>query len=186
MDLESGYVKFHGSSAQSWSVTLIDTGLDTIPSGRVKRMRKFMDSEPFPLTCGDGLSNVNIDKQIEYHCVQKRTAISTTVRPSARFGEIVFNKAIVESFKEKPQTEVGWTNGGFFVFESEVFDYIDNDATVLEKEPLEVLSDHGQLAAYQHRGFLQCMDTKRDRDMLKKLIERGFCSLAELIELYSE
>ena len=150
-------------------ITLVDTGLDTMTGGRIKRLKSFLEKENFILTYGDGLSNVRIDELIKFHKNHGKIASVTAVRPPARFGEIQLENDEVISFREKPQTEKGWINGGFFIFEPEFLRLLKSDKTVLEQEPLESIANKGQLNAYKHYGFWQCMDTKRDKDLLEEL-----------------
>lgn len=169
VDLASGLVSTHSSTNLDWRVTLVDTGLNSMTGGRVKRLQSFIGNETFLLTYGDGVSNVNINKLIQYHKNHGKMVTVTSVRPSARFGELDISDGLVKSFQEKPQTTQGWINGGYFVIEPQFFDLISGDSTVLEKEPLEEVAKMGELMAYQHDGFWQCMDTKRDRDYLEEL-----------------
>jgi len=154
----------------SWKVTLVDTGLDTMTGGRVRRLRDYVENETFMLTYGDGVANININKLVAFHKSHGKMATITAVHPPARFGELIITESNdVIFFKEKPQVTYGWINGGFFVLEPEFFDLIDDDLTVLEEEPLECAAEIGELKAYIHNGFWQCMDTIRDRDVLEKL-----------------
>jgi glucose-1-phosphate cytidylyltransferase len=137
--------------------------------GRVKRMQKFVGLEPFMLTYGDGVANLDFDKLLAFHKKHGKMVTVTAVRPGARFGELEITGDQVASFQEKPQMEQGWINGGFFVVQPEFFDLIQGDAMVLEREPLERVARMGELAAYRHNGFWQCMDTKRDKDLLEGL-----------------
>jgi glucose-1-phosphate cytidylyltransferase len=151
----------------------VDTGLDTQTGGRVHRLRERLRGERFMLTYGDGVANVDLRRLLEFHRAHGRLATLTAVRPPARFGEVFLDGDRVVSFKEKPQTSAGWINGGFFVFEPKVLDYIGDETTVLEKEPLENLARDGELLAFQHGDFWQCMDTPRDRDLLDSLVRSG-------------
>ncbi len=150
-----------------WRVGVIDTGLDTNTAGRVARLRELIGNETFCLTYGDGLSNINISELVSFHRSHGKLATVSAVRPPARFGAMVIADGLVEKFQEKPQTEAGWINGGFFVMEPGVFDFLGDDATALEREPLEALANAGQLMAYQHSGFWQPMDTLRDKQSLE-------------------
>ena len=172
IDLESGKVSAHQNDSVNWKVTLVDTGLNSMTGGRVKRMRDFIGEEPFLLTYGDGVADINISSLIDFHKSHGKMVTISAVHPSARFGELAINKNVVTSFKEKPQIDQGWINGGYFVIEPEFFDLIIDDNTILEKEPLESAAGLGELMAYQHNGFWQCMDTKRDRDSLELLWEK--------------
>ena len=171
VDFSNGRVNTHGSNiSEDWKVTLVDTGLETMTGGRVKRMRDYIkDDETFLLTYGDGLSNINIDELISFHDSHNKMVTVSAVRPSARFGELDIDNNKVISFQEKPQLNQGWINGGYFVVNSSFFDLIDGDSTMLEREPLELAAARGELMAYKHDGFWQCMDTKRDHDMLENL-----------------
>ena len=141
--------------------------------GRVNRMRDLIGDEPFLLTYGDGLANVDIDALVNYHKSHGKMVTVSAVHPAARFGELDINNNVVTSFKEKPQITQGWINGGYFVMEPKFFDLIEGDSTILEKEPLEKVAQMGELMSYQHDGFWQCMDTKRDWDSLEDLWKTG-------------
>jgi glucose-1-phosphate cytidylyltransferase len=169
LDMASGQIQVHDESNIDWKVTLVDTGLETMTGGRVKRLQKYVGNDPFMLTYGDGLSDVNFDELTEFHKSHGKLLTVSAVRPIARFGELSMEGDLVTSFQEKPQVTRGWINGGFFVCQSEIFDYIDNDDTILEREPLETISNQSQLMAFRHDGFWQCMDTKRDKDFLEEL-----------------
>jgi glucose-1-phosphate cytidylyltransferase len=170
VDLATGKSESSGEPAENWKVHLVDTGKDTQTGGRLHRLDSLLRNEgTFMLTYGDGVSNVDIRKLLEFHRRHGKLATVTAVRPPARFGTMEFDGDRVTDFKEKPQTEGGWINGGFFVFEPRVFDYLHGDATVLEDKPLENLARDGQLMAFKHDGFWQCMDTVRDRNRLEEL-----------------
>ena len=169
LDLKSGKVDQLSKSKLDWKVTLVETGLNSMTGGRIKRLRKYIGDERFMCTYGDGVSNVNINDLVNMHKSKSKIATVTTVHPVARFGEVEIENDEVKSFAEKPQTGQGWINGGFFVFEPEIFDYIDNDETVLEALPLENLAKNNQLSAFRHEGFWQCMDTIRDKKYLETL-----------------
>ena len=154
-----------------WKVNLINTGLKTMTGGRLKRLQKYLKDETFLLTYGDGLSNVDLRKLIRFHKKKKKLVTLTAVRPPARFGFIKINNSYVKYFKEKSQVDAGWINGGFFVIEPQIFKYIKNDKTYLERSPLEKIARHGKLIAYKHYGFWQCMDTLRDKEILEKKIK---------------
>lgn len=173
LDLSTGQVQTHNSKGLDWKVTLVDTGQDSMTGGRVKRMQPFIGDEPFMLTYGDGLADININNLVSFHQDQGRIVTVTAVRPVARFGELVLKDNSVVSFKEKPQVKSGWINGGFFVCQPEFFNFIAGDHTVLEAEPLEKAASDGELTAYKHDGFWQCMDTKRDRDNLEELYAKN-------------
>lgn len=154
-----------------WEINLIDTGKNTMTGGRLKRMKKYLNSERFFMTYGDGISNVNLKKLLDFHEKKKRIATLTAVRPPARFGAIKIKGNTVKVFREKSSLDESWINGGFFVFEPSIFNYIKNDKTFLEKEPLEIISKKKQLLAFKHYGFWQCMDTKRDKDLIEKILK---------------
>ena len=159
--------KYFIDNPSDWNVHAIDTGLNTMTGGRAKRISKYIGNEPCFLTYGDGLSNINIDKLLNFHKKNKKMATISAVRPTARFGELYLEGDMVLSFKEKPQLQEGWINGGFFILNNEFFKYIDNDETFLEREPIEKVAEEKQLIAYKHEGFWQCMDTRRDWELLK-------------------
>lgn len=171
IDLSSGKTNALGSKViENWKVTLVDTGLNTMTGGRIKRMKDFIgDDEFFLFTYGDGLSNINISELLDFHKKHKKMITVSAVRPTARFGELTLEGNLVSSFLEKPQLNQGWINGGFFVANSEFFDLIDGDEIMLERQPLEAAAKMGELVAYKHEGFWQCMDTKRDHQSLQKL-----------------
>lgn len=157
-----------------WNVKIVDTGLKTMTGGRLKRLEKYINKdEDFFFTYGDGVSNVNIKKLLNFHYKEKKILTVTAVHPPARFGEIVLNKNLVKSFKEKPQVKNGWINGGFFVSNFKFFKFIKKDKDILEKDPLENLCKKKQLAAYKHNGFWKCMDTIRDRDVLREIYKKN-------------
>ncbi|MCT8332202.1 glucose-1-phosphate cytidylyltransferase [Leptospira sp. 85282-16] len=173
VNLETGKITHYNSPKVDWNVTLVNTGANTMTGGRLLRMKEIIGNETFLLTYGDGLSNVDIDKLIQFHKSHKKMITVTAVHPGARFGELEIETGRVISFQEKPQTTQGWINGGFFVIEPSFFDLLENDQTILEKSPLETASKNGELMAYQHEGFWQCMDTKRDKDHLEELFQSG-------------
>jgi glucose-1-phosphate cytidylyltransferase len=173
VDLSSGDIAAHQQDAVDWKVTLVDTGLNSMTGGRVKRMKGFIGKEAFLITYGDGVSDINIDALVEFHKSHGKMVTVTAVHPGARFGALGLNDNIVTSFKEKPQVNQGWINGGYFVIEPEFFDLIDGDNTIMEKSPLEKAVQMGELMAYKHNGYWQCMDTKRDRDHLEELWVNG-------------
>ena len=154
-----------------WNINLIETGKKTMTGGRLKKFKKLMNNERFLLTYGDGLSNVNIKKLIKFHKQNKKISTLTAVRPPARFGAIKIKGNKVVYFKEKSKLDEGWINGGFFVMEPKIFDYIKGNQTFLEREPLVNLSKKKNLTAFKHPGFWQCMDTKRDKDLLEKIFK---------------
>lgn len=170
IDLQTGSVEHLKESHKNWKIDLIDTGLNTLTGGRVARLKNHVGNSTFMLTYGDGLSDVNIEELVKFHKSHGKIATFTCVRPPSRFGVIEFDGNQVTSFKEKPQTQDGWINGGFFVFEPEIFKYIEEgDETILERRPLERLAEEGQLMAFKHEGFWQCMDTLRDKQYLNKI-----------------
>ncbi len=173
IDLSNGIVTSHKERTVDWKVTLVDTGMNTMTGGRVKRMQPYIGDEPFLLTYGDGISDINVKKLLHFHKSHGKLVTVTAVHPTARFGELEIVKKQVVSFKEKPQTKQGWINGGFFVVESKFFELIENDASILEKTPLEQAAEMGELMTYQHDGFWQCMDTVRDRNVLENLWDSG-------------
>lgn len=173
VSLLNGEVKMHGGYRPDWTVDLIDTGMTTNTGGRIKRLAPYMGDETFMLTWGDGVSDINLQDLLAFHRSHGKLATLTAVHPPARFGHLELNNDQIVEFSEKPQTREGWINGAFFVLEPEVFDYIDGDATQWEKEPLERLAKDGQLMAYRHTSFWQCMDTLRDKRLLEGLWQSG-------------
>ncbi len=155
----------------NWNVNLIHTGTKTMTGGRLKRLKKILGNKTFMMTYGDGLSNVNLKKLLKFHKKNKKLVTLTAVRPPARFGAIKIRGNKVKLFKEKDKVDEGWINGGFFVMEPEFLEYIKNDHTFLEKEPLEKAGKKGQLMAFKHNDFWQCMDTKRDKDNLEQTLK---------------
>ena len=153
-------------------INIIDTGLKTMTGGRLKRLSKYLGKETFLMTYGDGVSNVNLKKLIKFHKQKKKIMTLTAVRPPARFGAIKITNNTVKYFKEKSNLDEGWINGGFFVIEPELFKYIKNDKTYLERGPLEKIASQGELVAFKHYGFWQCMDTLRDKEILENLLKR--------------
>ena len=168
VDLSTGIVEHHKQEITDWKVTLVDTGLGSMTGGRVKRLQSFIGNEPFMLTYGDGLADIDLDALLSFHRSHGKMVTVTAVRPSARFGELIIDNGQVMSFMEKPQIAKGWINGGYFVIQPEFLDLISGDSTILEREPLEAASSLGELMAYKHDGFWQCMDTKRDKDFLEE------------------
>ncbi len=173
--LKSGNVDYSNPTAEDWHVSMIDTGATTMTGGRLLRLKdKFQPkNETFMLTYGDGVCDVDLTALLAFHRSHGKIATVTAVRPSARFGGMHIGDGQVIDFKEKPQSGEGWINGGFFIFEASVFDYLEDDSTILERAPLENLVRDGQLMAYQHSGYWQCMDTIRDRDALQELWDTG-------------
>ncbi len=169
VNLQTGEVKMNGGSKPDWTVNLIDTGIPTMTGGRIKRLAPYLGDSSFMLTWGDGVSDVNLHQLLAFHHSHGKLATMTAVRPPARYGHMVFEGDRVAEFTEKPQTGEGWINGAFFVLEPGIFDYIDDDSTQWEKEPLEKLARDGQLMAYRHDSFWQCMDTLREKHILETL-----------------
>ena len=174
INLKDGKVSPYEKNEKDWSINLIDTGINTMTGGRLKRLKKFIGDETFLLTYGDAVTDLNINKVLEFHKKHGRMVTVTGVRPPARFGELTINELNeVLEFKEKPNTHAGWINGGFFVMEPEFLDYIDGDESILEKEPLETIAKENQLLAFLHDGFWHCIDTKRDKDNLDSIVSSG-------------
>jgi glucose-1-phosphate cytidylyltransferase len=173
VDLANGSIEYLRTDKRNWKVTLVDTGINTLTGGRLNRLASHLKGHgTFMLTYGDGVADVNLKKLVELHRSHGKIATVTAVRPPARFGEMVIEAGRVTEFKEKPQTAQGWINGGYFVFEPKIFDYLDKgDETILEQSPLETLARTGQLHASNHEGFWQCMDTMRDKSYLDALWE---------------
>lgn len=168
VSLKSGAVDFSNPTAEDWKISMVDTGAESMTGGRLLRLKEHLQSETFMLTYGDGVSDVNIKELLAFHRSHGRIATVTAVRPVARFGGMEIGNSQVMSFKEKPQSGEGWINGGFFVFEPSIFDYLEDDSTILEKSPLEGLVRDEQLMAYEHGSYWQCMDTIRDRASLQE------------------
>ncbi len=170
IDIQNNKMEIHNSTSEPWKVTLVDTGLETMTGGRVKRAEKFLKDETFLLTYGDGVSDINIKELIDFHRRNKKIMTLTSVQPEGRFGALELSGDLVEKFSEKPKGDGSWINGGFFVCEPEIFNYISNgDLTVLEKDPLEKLATNNQLVAFKHSGFWKPMDTLRDKVHLDQL-----------------
>lgn len=163
----------HSQHAEPWKVTVVDTGLHTLTGGRIKRVKDYIGSEPFLMTYGDGVSDVDINALISFHRKGGRKATLTAVQPEGRFGIMDLDGNRIQSFREKSKEDTGWINGGYMVLEPSVIDYIDGDDVMLEREPLEKLAADGELDCYKHDGFWQCMDTLRDKERLEKLIVEG-------------
>jgi len=173
LDIQKNEIKVHKKSAEPWKITLIDTGLNTMTGGRLKRIKKYLSEESFCFTYGDGLSNVNITELINFHKKNKILATITAVQPPGRFGVLNMKNDKITDFKEKPAGDRNWINGGYFVLEPSVIDYIHDDATVWEEGPLEKLAKEEQLSAYEHRGFWQPLDTLREKNILEELWNSG-------------
>ncbi len=167
-DLKENSMKVHQNSSENWKVTLVDTGLDTFTGGRIKRVADYIDNKPFMLTYGDGVADVDMLKLLDFHQQHGKMVTMTAIQPEGRFGALdIVNDTQVRSFIEKPKGDNAWINGGFFVCQPEVINYIEGDNTIFEREPLELLSQANQLQAFKHHGFWQCMDTLRDKNRLE-------------------
>ena len=169
IELKTGNTTISPKCNRDWTVHLVDTGLHTLTGGRIKRLTPLLKDEPFMVTYGDGVANVDIAKLVEFHKSKGKIATVTAVKPTARFGGIKFSDDIVTDFEEKPQSGEGMINGGFFVFEPGILDMIEDDKTILERVPLHNLVMNNQLAAFRHEGFWQCMDTIREKQLLQNL-----------------
>lgn len=174
IDLATGTHEILATGSEDWKITLVDTGSETMTGGRLARVKDYVADETFFLTYGDGLSNIDLKAELAFHKSHGGTATVAAVQPPGRFGVLELGESgKVRSFSEKPSDEIGWINGGFFVLESDVFEYLDGDATVFEREPLQALAANGQLHAYTHGGFWQPMDTLRDKRELEALWATG-------------
>ncbi len=175
VDLENQQIVSHKNDIEKWKITLVDTGLNTLTGGRLKRVKKYLGKETFCMTYGDGISNLDINKLINFHKRQKVLATVTAVQPPGRFGALNLKKGSnkVYQFREKPQGDGTWINGGFFVLEPEVIDYIDSDSQSWEQQPMKKLAQKGELAAYRHNGFWHPMDTLRDKNVLEDMWNKG-------------
>jgi len=169
IDLQENKIDVHHKVVEPWKITLVDTGINTMTGGRLKKVKDYLDNETFCLTYGDGLSDINISQLIEFHKNQKTLATVTAVKPPGRFGAMTLSNNKVSKFQEKPEGDGNWINGGFFVLEPNVFEYIEDDNTVWEQEPLQKLAEEEQLSAYLHHGFWQPVDTLRDKNRLEEL-----------------
>jgi len=172
-DMKKNEIQIHHKSVEPWSVTLVDTGIETMTGGRLKRIKEYVQNNTFCFTYGDGVGNIDIKDLIKFHKNEKTIATITAVQPPGRFGVLDIQKNKISFFKEKPAGDGNWINGGFFVLEPSVFDYIENDSTIWEREPLENLANEGRLSAYKHDGFWYPVDTLRDKNYLQKLWEDG-------------
>ena len=173
-DLGRGSMEVHASSSEPWRVTVVDTGLQSMTGGRLRRVRKYLDpDEPFCFTYGDGVSDVNVTELVKFHRNHGKLATMTAIQPPSRFGVLAFDGERIVDFEEKPHGEGGWINGGFFVLDPKVIDYIDSDDMPWEHAPMRRLVDEGQLHAHLHSGFWQCMDTLRDKNSLQALWDSG-------------
>ena len=160
----------HGHSAEPWKVTLVNTGLNTMTGGRVKRIKEYIGNEPFMMTYGDGVADVDINRLVSFHQTHGRMVTVTAVQPSGRFGVLeIGNNDQVNNFWEKPRNESSWISGGYFVMNPDIFDYIEGDETILEKTPLVKIAQEGNIKAYKHHGFWQCMDKMSDKVLLEEL-----------------
>jgi len=171
IDMQTNQMEVHNNTSEPWKVTLVDTGLDTMTGGRIKRAQQYIGSETFLLTYGDGVSDIDIIKSIEFHKAHKKALTMTAVQPEERFGNLDIDERMnIKRFMEKPKTEAGWVNGGFFVCESKVFNYITEDETcIFEQSPLQNLALDGEMLAFKHHGFWQPMDTLRDNQKLNQM-----------------
>ncbi len=173
IDMRNGNMEVHNNSAEPWKVTLIDTGLESMTGGRIKRAKEYIDNETFMLTYGDGVSNVNIHDLVVFHQQNGKQATMTAIQPAGRFGALDIETNLVKEFVEKPAGDGNWINGGFMVCEPKILDLIENDATIFEQYPLQTLAKNGELCAYKHTGFWQCMDTLRDKITLNDLWDKN-------------
>lgn len=172
-DMTNNEMKVHENNSEPWKVTIVDTGDQTMTGGRIKRVKKYVGEETFCMTYGDGVSDVNITELIKFHNKAGKWASVTAVQPAGRFGALKMDGTTITSFEEKPEGEGGWINGGFFVLEPEVFDLIDDDSTVFEREPMERLASKKQIKAFMHQGFWRPMDTLRDKNYLESQWKTG-------------
>lgn len=175
IDTAKNSMEIHNNASENWRITLVDTGLNTMTGGRIKRAQKYIGNETFMLTYGDGVSDINISKLLEFHKSHGKSMTLTAIQPEGRFGVLEFGAGDqVSSFLEKPQGDGAWINGGYFVCEPELFDYINKgDQTILERDPLENLARDNKLVAYKHDGFWKCMDTLRDKTQLCEMWDSG-------------
>jgi glucose-1-phosphate cytidylyltransferase len=175
IDMASNTITHHKNHAEPWKVTLVDTGMDTMTGARIKKVKNYVGTEPFMLTYGDGVGDVDIAELFKYHQSHGKAITMTSVQPEGRYGSLVVNEEQkVLSFKEKPKGDGAWINAGFFVCQPEVFDHIpDGDNTIFEREPLESLANAGELFTFKHEGFWKPMDTQRDKTQMEYLIENG-------------
>jgi glucose-1-phosphate cytidylyltransferase len=174
IDLANNDVTYHKNSAEPWKVTLVDTGLNSMTGGRIKRVKEYVGEETFMLTYGDGLSDININELVKFHNSHEGAITMSAVQPDGRFGSLqIDEKEQVINFTEKPKGDGAWINGGFFVCDSKVFDYLEDDATIFEKKPLENLANDGELFSFKHKGFWKPMDMLRDKIELEALWNSG-------------
>ena len=172
-DMSNGEMEVHNNSSEPWKVTLLDTGLDSMTGGRIKRAEKYIANKSFMLTYGDGVSNVNIKDLVEFHKANKTSATMTAIQPSGRFGALDIKTDLVNEFVEKPAGDGNWINGGFMICEPKILDLIESDSTIFEQYPLQTLAEKKELSAFKHTGFWQCMDTLRDKTALNDLWDQG-------------
>jgi len=173
VNLENNSIEVLNNNVDPWKITLIDTGQDTMTGGRIKRIKEYVGDESFFLTYGDGVSDVDFKKLLAFHESQKVAATLTAVQPPGRYGAFTLESEKISSFREKPRGDSAWINGGFFVLEPEIFDYIENDTIVWEREPMEHLAHDGKLAAYKHEKYWQSMDSLRDKNVLEEIWSSG-------------
>lgn len=172
-DLQNNKMEIHNNYSEPWKVTLVDTGLNTMTGGRVKRVREYLNDETFMLTYGDGVCDVNINDLVSFHKAHGKMLTLTAVKPEGRFGVLDIQDNKVQAFREKSQYDAGWINGGYMVVNPQIFDYIEGDSTMFEKEPLTKAAHDGELMSFKHEGFWQCMDTKREKEKLEKMWNEG-------------
>jgi glucose-1-phosphate cytidylyltransferase len=172
IDTANNKLEIHNNNSENWKITLVDTGLETMTGGRVLRARKYIGEETFLLTYGDGVSDVNVDELVKFHKKHGKAVTMTAIKPEGRFGALEFSSNHqINSFIEKPKGDGSWINGGFFVCENKIFNYLKDDKTILEKEPFEKMALAQEMFAYLHEGFWKCMDTLRDKQMLNQMWE---------------
>jgi glucose-1-phosphate cytidylyltransferase len=170
VDIANNSIEYHKNHAEPWKVTLIDTGMETMTGGRIKRVQEYVGNEPFMLTYGDGVANINLDELLQFHRNHGKTITMTSVQPEGRFGALVINNEYkVTDFKEKHPTGGAWINAGFFVCNPDVFNYLENDQTIFEREPLEKMAKDGELFSFKHTGFWKPMDMLRDKNELEAM-----------------
>jgi len=168
-DMKTGKREVHNNTSEPWKVTLIDTGIDTMTGGRIKRAKEYIGNESFMVTYGDGVSNINLNSLKELHFLEKNIVTLTAIKPSGRFGVLDIKENKINKFVEKPDGDGSWINGGFMICQPEIFDYINSDETTFEQEPLNAIAKVSKLGAYKHNGFWHCMDTLRDKFVLNDL-----------------
>lgn len=174
IDLKNNKIDYFNNASEKWEITLIDTGELTMTGGRIKRAKPYINNETFLLTYGDGVTDSNIKEAYEFHKKHGKKLTVTAIQPEARYGILdIKNETDVEGFLEKPKGESGWINGGFFVCEPSIIDYISDDTTIFEREPMQKIAKNGQMKAFKHEGFWQCMDTIRDKTKLQEMWENG-------------